>query len=127
MLDLYKTRQLNNKRSLENAIIALRNPALFGKKKVEVSYQKATGQFLRKKGLPYKLEMESTLTVLLSTDGDKKNPDKDPEGEMDLDKEIQNKYKKYLSKKYPNHRRLWAGTLNVLQGSAQFFNAVKDV
>ena len=48
LLDLYKTGQLNNKRSLENATIALRNPAPFGKKKVEVLYQKATRQFLRK-------------------------------------------------------------------------------
>ena len=64
LLDLYRTGQLNNKRSLENAIIALRHPALFGKKKVDVLYQKATGQILRKKGLPYKLKMEYTLKVL---------------------------------------------------------------
>ena len=128
MLDLYKTGQLNNKRSLENAIIALRNPALFGKKKVEVLYQTATGQFLRKKAWPHKLKMEYTLKVLLFTDVDKKkDPDKEEEGTMDLDEASQNKYKKYVSKKYPNHRRFWAGTKNVQQGSAQFFNAVKDV
>jgi len=40
LLDLYKTGQLNNKRTLENAIIALRHPALFGPKKVEVLYQR---------------------------------------------------------------------------------------
>ena len=33
LLDLYKVGQLNNKRSLENAIVALRRPALFGKKR----------------------------------------------------------------------------------------------
>ena len=74
LLDLYKTRQLNNTRPLENAIIALRNPALSGKKKVEVLYQKATGPFLRKKGLPYKLQMEYTLKVLLFTNVSKSDP-----------------------------------------------------
>ena len=54
LLDLYKTGQLNNNKTLENAIVALRHPALFGKKKVEEYYQKATGQFLRKKGWPHK-------------------------------------------------------------------------
>ena len=65
LLDLYKIGQLNNKRSFENAIVALRHPTMFGKKKVEEFYQKATGQFLRKNGLPYKLKMEYTLNVLL--------------------------------------------------------------
>ena len=51
LLDLYKTGQLNNNRSVENAIIALRHPALFGKKKVDVLFQKATGQLLREKGM----------------------------------------------------------------------------
>ena len=51
LLDLCKIGQRNNKRTLENAIIALRHPALFGPKKVEVLSPKATGQFLRKKGI----------------------------------------------------------------------------
>ena len=71
--------------------------------------------------------MEYTLRVLCFTDVSKSDPDKARQGEKYLDKESQNKYKKLVTKKYPNHRRFWAGTLNLLQGSAQFFNAVKDV
>ena len=67
----------------------MRHPALFGKKKVEEFYQKATGQFLRKKGLPYKLKMEYTMMVLLFTDVSKSDPDKDRQGEMGLDTESQ--------------------------------------
>ena len=125
LLDLYETEQLNSERSLGNAIVARRHPMLFDKKKVEEFYQKATGQFLRKKRLPYNLKMEYTLKVLLFTDVSKSDPDKDRRGEMDLDKESQQKYKKFLTMKYPNHRRFWAGTLNVRQGSAQFFSAVR--
>ena len=64
------------------------------------------------------------MKVLLFTDVEKKDPDKDLQNELDEDS--RSKYKKYLTKMYPNHRRFWAGTLNVAQGSAQFFNAVKD-
>ena len=71
--------------------------------------------------------MEYTLKVMLFTDVDKKNPDKDTEAEHNLDEESKNKYKKYLSKKYPNPRRFWAGTLNVSHVRAQFFNAVREV
>ena len=56
--------------------------------------------------------MDYTLEVLLFTDVDKKDPDKGAEG-TNLDEESQKKYKKYLSKKYTNHRRFRAGTLNV--------------
>jgi len=71
--------------------------------------------------------MDYTLKVLLLTDVDKKDPDKDIEGEMDLDKQSQNTCKMFLTKKYPNHRRFWSGTLNVRQGSAHFFKNVTDV
>ena len=98
LLDLYKTGQLNNKRSLENAIVALRHPALFGKKKVEEFYQKATGQFLRKKGLPYKLKMDYTLKVLLFTDVEGKDPVKDAEATNELDEEIKEKHKISIQK-----------------------------
>ena len=82
---------------------------MFGPKKVEVLHQRATGQLLRKMGLPYKLKMDYTLKVLLFTDVDKKDPDKDMEAENNLDEEGKRKYKKRLSKKYPKHRRFWAG------------------
>ena len=61
LLDLYHIGQLNNKRTLENAIIALTYPGLFQAKAL---YHKATGQFIKKKAFPYKLEMEYTLKVL---------------------------------------------------------------
>ena len=35
--------------------------------------------------MPHELKMEYTLKVLLVTDVDKKNPDKDSEGKMDLE------------------------------------------
>ena len=89
MLDMYKTGQLNDKRSLKNAIVALSNPTMFGKKKVEEYYMKATGQFTKKKGLPQKLKVEYTLKVLLFTDIDKKNPDM--EGTNELDEETRKK------------------------------------
>ena len=71
---------------------------MFGKKKVEEFYQKATGQFLRKKTWPHKLKMDYTLKVLLCTDVDKKDPDRDMEGDMDLNKESQKTHKKFLTK-----------------------------
>jgi hypothetical protein len=43
--------------------------------------------------MPYKLEMNYTLKVLLFTDVDMRDPDKDPEGKMDLDEASQNKSK----------------------------------
>ena len=70
--------------------------------------------------------MDYTLKVLLFTDVDKKGPDTG-EGTNELDEDTRTKYKKYLSKKYPNHGRFWAGTLDVSQGSAPFFNPVKDI
>ena len=61
LLDLYKTGQLNNKKTLENAILALTYPGLFSKKQAEVLYHKATGQFTKeKRALPYKNKMEYT-------------------------------------------------------------------
>ena len=72
-------------------MIALRHPASFGPKKAKALYQKATGEFLGKKGLPHKLKMDYTLKVLLFTDVDKKDPDTDLQGTMNLDEESQKK------------------------------------
>ena len=113
LLDLYQTGQLNNKDSLENAIIALTCPVLFGKKKAEVLYHKATSEFVKQKTLIRKIKMNFTLKVRLFTDVDRGDPDKDLQGKNELDEDNRKKYRKYLSKKYPNHRRFWAGALNV--------------
>ena len=56
--DLYQTGQLNNRRTLDNAIIALTYPALFGKQKTEAVYHKAAGQFIKQKALTRKIKME---------------------------------------------------------------------
>ena len=87
LLDLYQTGQLNNKRTLDNAIIAMTYPALFGQKKAEVVYHKAAGLFIEQKALMHKIKMECTLKVLLFTDVDKKYPGKDAQGTNEIDEE----------------------------------------
>ena len=62
LLDLCQIGQLNNDKTLENAIVALTYPGLFNKKQAEVLYHKATGQFVKKKALASKIEMNYTLT-----------------------------------------------------------------
>ena len=46
VLCLHQNKTLNHKKTLENAINALTNPGLFGKKNAEVAYQKATGEIM---------------------------------------------------------------------------------
>ena len=49
VLHLYETRQLKNTWTLENAVVGLSYPSLFGKKKAEELYLKATGEYLKQK------------------------------------------------------------------------------
>ena len=52
---------------MENAINALTNPGLFGKKNTEVAYDKAIGEYIKQKTLQHKIKMDYTLKVLLFT------------------------------------------------------------
>ena len=70
------------------------------------------------KSLATKLNLKYTLRVLLFTSAEKNNEALGVDTELDAEKQKQ--YKKYFTKKYPNHRLFWAGRLDVSKGSRNF-------
>ena len=117
----YTDGAVNNFKTLQNAMIALAHPAMYGPKKVMEYYNKAMGMQIQKK-LVAKLKMNYTLRVLLFT-GSSAEPTRMVNT---LTEEQQKTYKKYLTRKYPKHRLFWAGRLDVSMGSDEFFAGVKD-
>ena len=121
VLQNYREGIVNNFRTVENAILALSHPNMFGPRKVIEYYNKAMGVQIGR-NLVAKLKINYTLRVLLFT-----SSASEPTGVVNaLNEEQQKTYKKYITKKYPKHRLYWAGRLEVTMGSNEFFEGVKD-
>ena len=90
----YTDGTVNNFKTLQNAMIALAHPAMYGPKKVMEYYNKAMGMQIQKK-LVAKLKMNYTLRVLLFT-GSLAEPTRMVNT---LNEEQQKTYKKYLTRK----------------------------
>jgi len=90
----YTEGAVNNFKTLQNAMIALAHPAMYGPKKVMEYYNKAMGMQIQKK-LVAKLKMNYTLRVLLFTDCKS-----EPTRMVDtLTEEQQKTYRKFLTRK----------------------------
>ena len=121
ILQRYADGEVNNWKTVENAMIALSHPSMFGPRKVLQLYQKTMGIKIEKPMLA-KLKQNFTLRVLLFTNA----PTVMGPAENHLTEAQQKTYKKYITKKYPKHRLFWAGRLDVAMGSEEYFASIKD-
>ena len=112
ILKRYADGEVNNYKTVENAMIALSHPGLFGPRKVLQLFQKTMGIKIERPMLA-KLKQHLTLRVLLFTNA----PTVIGPAENQLTEAQQKTYKKYITKKYPKHRLFWAGRLDVAMGS----------
>ena len=133
----YEKGNINNFKTALNAVVALAVPSA-STPKVSELYQQAMSWYPCNSD--YKAEAELHLKILLFThvpQGKRKGTAKDrkelseeekqkEEANNKLDKGDKKKFARYLTKKYPDHRRFWAGYLDVSMGSDNFFPDVKD-
>ena len=119
---LYEKGNIKNYKTAENAVAASAFPSASTPKKVSELYQKAIGVKTPARAIA-KLKLNYTLKMLLFTDVGKGSKDNE---KNELTEEERKKYKKFLTKKYPNHRLFWAGHLDVSMGSDNFFAEVQD-
>ena len=127
-IDGYEKCEIKNFKTALNAAVALALPMANTPQKVTEFYQKAMGKTTLKRKQYTRQKQDYTLKILLFTHTNKRKPGDEEEdakrnklGEAD-----KNKYRKYLTKKYPNHQLFRAGYLNVSMGSDNFFDEVKD-
>ena len=121
ILKRYADGEVNNFKTVENAMIALSHPSMFGPPQGSTTVSKKMGIKIEKPMLA-KLKQNFTLRVLLFTNA----ATAAKPAENELTEAQQETYKKYITKKYPKHRLFWAGRLDVSMGAEEYFASIKD-